>query len=51
MGVMTALGVAVWWWLMGPRASWALLVVLASPLAVLNLCRGCALFTAWFPLP
>ena len=50
MVVVTALCVAVWWCLMAPRASRALLVVLSSPPAVLSLCGGCALFTVWFPL-
>ena len=50
MGDVTALCVAVWWCLMAPRASRALLVVLSSPPAVLSLCGGCALFTVWFPL-
>ena len=34
----------------GSPASWALLLALSSPPAVLNLCGCCALFTAWFPL-
>ena len=50
MGVVTALCVAVWWCLMAPCASKAMLVVLPSPPAVLSLCGGCALFTVWFPL-
>ena len=37
--------------LMAPRASGALLLVLSSPPAVLDLCGFCALSTAWFPLP
>ena len=51
MGVVTALWVTVWWCLMAPHASWALLLALSSPPAVLTLCGCCALFTAWFPLP
>ena len=50
MMVVTALCVAVWWCLMAPLASRAMLVVLSSPPAVLSLCGGCALFTVWFPL-
>ena len=36
---------------MAPHDSRALLLALSSPPAVLTLCGGCALFTAWFPLP
>ena len=51
MGVVTALWVTVWGYLMAPHASRALLLALSSPPAVLTLCECCALFTAWFPLP
>ena len=46
MVVVTALCVAVWWCLMAPRASGAMLVVLPSPHAVLSLCGAvlCSLF-------
>ena len=51
IGVVTALWVAVWWCLLALLASRALLVVLSSPPTVLDLCGGCALFSACFPLP
>ena len=51
IGVVTALWVAVWWCLLALLNSRTLLVVLSSPHAVLDLCGGCALFTACFPLP
>ena len=51
MGVVTALWVAVWWCLLAPHASRALLLALSSPPAILPLGGSCALFTAWFPLP
>ena len=44
---MTALRVAVWWCLLALLASRALLVVLSSPPAVLDLFGGCALFSAF----
>ena len=43
--------VAVWCCLSALLASRALLVVLSSPPAVLDLCGGCALFSACSPLP
>ena len=45
IAVVAALCMAVWWYLMAPRAFRALLVVLSSPPVVLRLCGCCALFT------
>ena len=50
IGVVCSLGDSVVVPFLAPLASRALLVVLSSP-AVLDLCGGCALFTACFPLP
>ena len=51
IGVVTALWVTVWWCLLALIASRAWFVVQSSPPAVLDLCGGCALFTACLPLP
>ena len=48
-GCVCSLGDSVVVPFLAPLASRALLVVLSSP-AVLDLCGGCALFTACFPL-
>ena len=50
-GCVCSLGDGVVVPFLAPLASRALLVVLSSPLAVLDLCGGFALFTACFPLP
>ena len=50
-GCVCSLGDSVVAPFLAPLASRALLVVLSSPPAVLDLCGGCALFTACFPLP
>ena len=50
-GCVCSLGDSVVVPFLAPLASRALFIVLSSPPAVLDLCGGCALFTACFPLP